>query len=210
MSMFFSNVWPRQTQPSIQLGTVTASVGITVLAWAVSVERIPLIYGMMALTGHGVGMSFTPGSLHALAYFPTMTAPISCLVAFANPFGGTVGLTLMSTVFNNRSGVDHADAKTGIMWAFVAIAPMLWLSVLAATGLGNVWIRPDGEGGHDVVYGAWLWSLIRGKTLEKHKVVKEENGEADAGDTEGLMLGEVRRGRGDKFQQTQREGYTAV
>jgi len=170
------NVWPRQTQPTILLATVTASVGITVLAWATSAENVPLIYGMMALSGYGVGLSFNPGSLHALSYFPTMTAPIQCLVTFANPFGGTVGLTLMSTVFSNKSGQGNTDPKAGIMWAFVSIIPVMWGSVMVATFLGNVTIWSGKDGGHDVVHGAWVWSLVTGRKLEKTRVVRGELG----------------------------------
>jgi len=165
------------------------------MVWATETQNEPLIYGMMALTGFGVGLSFNPGSLHALAYFPDMTAPIQCLVSFANPFGGTVGLTLMSTVFNNKSGEGAADPKAGIVWAFVAVVPIMWMSVVMTLLLGNVWILP-GEGGHDIVDGVWLWSLVRGKPLERRRVMVldpvqghgqgvfvGENGSARAGDT---------------------------
>jgi hypothetical protein len=176
------NAWPRQTQPTILFATITASIGITVLPWATNAESVPLIYGMMALTGYGVGLSFNPGSLHALAYFPTMTAPIQCLVAFANPFGGTVGLTIMSVVFSNKSGQGHSDPKAGIMWAFVAVIPIMWSSVLAATFLGNVLIRPAKEGGHDVVDGAWMWSAVTGRKLVKTKMVRGGLGHGERGD----------------------------
>ncbi|KAK0609413.1 major facilitator superfamily domain-containing protein [Immersiella caudata] len=193
---FFMNIWPRQTQPTILLATVTASVGITVLAWATEAERIPVIYGMMALTGYGVGLSFNPGSLHALAYFPTMTAPIQCLVTFANPFGGTVGLTLMSTVFSNKSGEGHSDPKAGIMWAFIAVIPILWSSVLTATFMGNVSINPAREGGHDVVNGAWMWSFVTRRNLEKTKMIRGELGQAN-GTGAPIANGEPRRGLRD-------------
>ncbi|KAK1753190.1 major facilitator superfamily domain, general substrate transporter [Echria macrotheca] len=172
---FFTNVWPRQTQPALMLATLCAATGITVLAFATYDQNLSLIYGMMALTGYGTGLSFNPGSLHALAHFPTLTAPIQCLVSFSNPFGGTVGLTLMSTVFNNRSGDGNADPKTGIKWAFIAIMPILWASVLATTFLGNVWILPKSEGGHDVARGgAFFWSLLTRKKLERIKMLRQD------------------------------------
>ena len=201
-AVYFSNVWPRQTQPSLMLATTCAATGITVLAWATSAtaaaakdNTTAVIYGMMALTGYGVGLSSNPGSLHALAYFPAMTAPITCLGEFAFPLGGTVGLTLMSTVFNNAGGAD-ADAeaggedgvKTAISWAFVAIVPVMWCSVLAAACLGNVWIlQGDGNGGHDVVHGAWLWHLLRGKPLERHRMSREDPAAGSGGDDNKLM-----------------------
>lgn len=64
----------------------------------------------------------------------------------------------MSTVFTNKSGVGDRDPKGGVMWAFIAMMPLMWLSVLLTTFLGNVWILK--EGGHEVVNRAYLWSLI--------------------------------------------------
>src|SRR5690349_20371643 len=182
--MFFINVWPRQTIPVLFLGTTSAGVGIAVIAWACQTEYLNLIYGMMALTGYGVGLNMNPGSLHGLAYFPDKTAPITCLASFAFPFGGTIGLTIMSTVFNNRSGAGHADPKSGITWAFIALMPILWTAVLLATFLGNVWIDKDGN--HEVVQSAWLWSLLRGQRLDKVRIPRSEgarsaNGNGDVG-----------------------------
>lgn len=170
--MFLVNVFPWQTLPTLLLGTVCSSTGITVLAFACQAENNNLIYGMMALTGYGVGVNFNPGSLHGLAYFPGMTASITCPISFANPFGGTICLTIMMTVFNNRSGPNHADPKTGIVWAFTSMIPIMWLQVLGATFLGNVWIRKDGR--HDVVHGAWIWSRLRGKKLEKETMSRRD------------------------------------
>jgi hypothetical protein len=170
MSMFFSNVWPRQTNPPLLLGGITSAVGITVLAWAVHAEDTSVIYGMMALVGYGVAMRINPASIHGLAYFPSMAAPISCLASFAMPFGGLVGLTIMSTVFINRSGVGQQDAKEGIMWAFIAMIPFMWLCLLLTTFLGNVWISKDG--GHEVVNGAYLWSFVTRKQLTRERMTR--------------------------------------
>ena len=165
--MFSSNIWPRQTLPALVLGSLTSSVGITVLPWAVHANKTSVIYGMMALVGHGVGIRMNPASLHGLAYFPSMTALISCLVAFAVPFGGLIGLTTMSTVFTNKSGAGVQDPRSGIMWAFIAMIPFMWLSVALTTFLGNVWILKGG--GHEVVHGAYLWSFITRKKLTKER-----------------------------------------
>jgi len=189
MAMFGSNVWPRQTLPSLLLGSITTAVGITVLAYAINAENTNLVYGMMALTGHGVGMRLNPGSLHGLAYFPTKTAAITCIVSFAGPFGGTVGLTLMSTVFNNKSGPLHTEVKDGIRWAFIAIIPFMWACVILTMFLGNVWLLKNGD--HEVVHGSYLWSFITRKKLPRetrtrgdirkpaHGGVKDEEKAAD-------------------------------
>jgi hypothetical protein len=172
MAMFSSNIWPRQTFPALLLGGITSAVGISVLAWAVHAENTNVVYGMMALVGHGVIMRMNPSSVHGLAYFPNMTAQISCIVSFAMPFGGLIGLTIMSAVFTNKSSVDQQDPKAGIMWAFIAIIPFVWLCVLSTTFLGNVWVLDDGD--HDVVYGAYLWSLVTGKNLKRERITRGE------------------------------------
>lgn len=173
--MFFTNVWPRQTLPSLVLGGITSAVGITVLAWATQAEQLTVVYGMMALTGHGVGLRLNAGSLHGLAYFPQMTASITCLVSFALPFGGAVCLTLMSTVFNNKSGDKQQNPKDGIMWAFIAIIPFMWFTLLITLCLGNVWIGKDGS--HEVVNGSYFWSLLTGKKLVRERKTRGEGAE---------------------------------
>jgi hypothetical protein len=127
----------------------------------------------MAMVGHGVGIRMNPASLHGLAYFPTLTAPITCLSSFAMPFGGLIGLTIMSTVFTNKSGIGQHDPKNGIMWAFIAMIPFIWLCVLLTTFLSNVWILKDG--GHQVVNGAYLWSFVTRKKLTRERMTSGDD-----------------------------------
>ncbi|KAG8405494.1 hypothetical protein J3458_022146 [Metarhizium acridum] len=73
-----------------------------------------------------------------------MESALIGLMAIAAPFGGTIGLTIMSTVFNNTLGLDDKhgdfsrsknratlemssvhDAKMGVVWAYVAIVPLM-------------------------------------------------------------------------------------
>ncbi|KAJ5445949.1 Major facilitator superfamily domain general substrate transporter [Penicillium cf. griseofulvum] len=183
MAMFSSNVWPRQTFPPLFLGSITSAIGMTVLAWGVKVGKTSVIYGMMALVGHGIGMRMNPASMHGLAYFPAMTAQISCLSSFAVPFGGLLGLTIMSTVFTNKSGGGERDAQGGIMWAFVALLPFMWLSVFITTFLGNVWILK--KGGHEVVNEFYLWGLIfRRKLVRERRDRGEDLGDAETRNAE--------------------------
>ncbi|KAJ6111169.1 hypothetical protein N7486_003404 [Penicillium sp. IBT 16267x] len=182
LAMFSSNIWPRQTLPTLLLGSLTSAVGITVLAWAVNAAQTDAIYGMMALVGFGIGSRMNPTSLHGLAYFPAMTAQITCLVSFALPFGGLVGLTIMSTVFTNKSGTDESDPKKGIMWAFIAMMPFMWISVILTTFLGNVWIKKDG--GHEVVNGAYIWSFVTRKKLTRRRRGRGENVRSVIGEKE--------------------------
>ncbi|CAK7269164.1 hypothetical protein SEPCBS57363_003462 [Sporothrix epigloea] len=168
-AMFASNVWPRQTIYPLLFGGITSAAGVTVLAYAVHAGKTTVVYGMMALSGYGVGIRMNPASLHGLAFFPTATAAISCIVSFALPFGGTVTLTLMSTVFNNKGGssTDVATVRNAIMWAFIAVIPFMWVSVLLTTFLGNVWILKDGT--HEVVTKPYLWSMLFRKSLVHEK-----------------------------------------
>ncbi|KUI54463.1 hypothetical protein VP1G_01841 [Cytospora mali] len=191
MAMFSVNVWPRQTLYPLLLGGITSAVGITVLAWAINAQNINLVYGMMALTGHGVGIRLSPASMHGLAYFPGSTAAITCLFSFALPFGGMIALTIMSTVFNNKSGTDDENAKSGIMWAFVALIPIMWLCVLLTTFLGNVWVSKESD--HEVVNGAYLWSFVTRKRLVREKRARDGtswDGSVTRTDTETAVTGE--------------------
>jgi hypothetical protein len=176
MAMFFTNVWPRQTILPLVFGSTTTAVAISVLIWAINADKNTVIYGRMALTGHGIGMRMNPGSIHGLAYFPDKTASISFLVAFALPFGGTVALTLMSTVFNNESGFQHDDPRRGIRYGFIALVAFMWVCVILSTFLGNVWIRKDGR--HEIVKGAYLWSFITRKKLVREERTRGESNSA--------------------------------
>lgn len=133
------------------LGAVVEAIGIAILAWALWIENDGVIYGMMALTGVGVGIRFMPVPLHGMAYFPKRIAAVISLSEVSDPFGGTLGLTIMTTVLNNVAGVgDIGDggnydfsqlqhmsdveledmkerAKKGIVFAFIAIFPFMVL-----------------------------------------------------------------------------------
>lgn len=165
MAMFSSKVWPRMTVPPLTFGALTTAVGISVLAYAVHEKNTSLIYGMLALIGHGVMLRMNPASLHCLGYFPDRTSQITCLSAFATPFGGLVGLTIMTTVFNNKSGASHLDAKDGITWAFISMIPFTWVCVLLTLFLGNVWILKNGD--HQILRGSLILSVFRRGSLDK-------------------------------------------
>lgn len=155
--------FPRQTIHPLMLGSIASAVGITVLAWAINAGEVNTVYGMMALSGFGVGIRMSPSTMHGLAYFPASTASITCIFAFAMPFGGAVGLTIMSSVFNNKVGPAYENAKDAIMYAFYTIVPFMWLCVILATFLGNTWVNK--EGNHEVVNGAYIWSHMTRKRL---------------------------------------------
>lgn len=104
LAVFMCNVYPRQTFTPLFLGSIIEAVGITVLAWALNDGHTAAIFGMMALSGAGTGMRFMPGSLHGIGFFPNNIASVIALTSFAVPLGGTLAMTVMDTVFNNKMG----------------------------------------------------------------------------------------------------------
>lgn len=44
-------------------------------------------------------------TLHGMGYFPQRIAAVISLMELSDPFGGTLGLTIMTTVFNNVAGL---------------------------------------------------------------------------------------------------------
>ncbi|RDL38545.1 uncharacterized protein BP5553_02885 [Venustampulla echinocandica] len=223
-AMYMCNVYPRQTFTPLFLGSVIEAVGVTVLTWALHQGHIPTIYGMMALTGAGTGLRFMPGTLHGIGFFPNHIASVISVFAFAVPFGGAVGMTIMGTVFNNKfspssllapdsasnstgSGIDsnyieaiarlspdiqdfvRGKARDGVVWAFIALLPMVWVCVIAALFLGNVNItkqkRDEDEKGEvdwseNTYEGVFLLGVLRGRTGTKRVKKGIENGEANA------------------------------
>ncbi|KAL4730246.1 hypothetical protein ACLX1H_002279 [Fusarium chlamydosporum] len=194
MCSFLCNRWPRMTFPSVFLGTLTESVGLGVLAWAIWADELSVIYGMMAVIGCGSGLRFMASPLHGIGIFRHLRASVIGLMAVAVPFGGTIGLTIMSAVFNNISGLGSNSenfsqvqsesgganqesihqAKMGVVWAFVAITPLVALSFPISWCIGTVKLGqgPPGEDGPTdiVVKGSYLLKLLRGQ--EKLRVEK--------------------------------------
>ncbi|EAW08233.1 putative MFS multidrug transporter [Aspergillus clavatus NRRL 1] len=214
MAVFFCNVYPAQTFFTINFGALTETIGFALLIWAISTQNTRLINGMMVVAGAGTGLRLMPINLHTAGVWPEKIAPVMSLMRFALPFGGTVGLTIMGSVFNNRfsgsgtgstSGtrVDAHDrasldliallpdseqvairaaGKEGVMWAFIAIMPIVGLSLAAGLIMGNVWIKPkprqgqgesvDGGGHSEVLYVPYLWALMKGN-IKSHKHVNK-------------------------------------
>ncbi|KAL0940893.1 tetracycline efflux protein [Colletotrichum truncatum] len=187
LSAFLCNSWPRQTFPPIFLGSIIEMVGVGLLAWSIYTEHTPTVYGMMALTGAGTGLRIMPVPLHGIGYFPKRIAAVISLMAVAYPFGGTLGLTVMTTVFNNASGLGNDstkgdftklkdlppdvqaivthDAKMGVVWAFVAIVPFMVICTFIGSFLGNVYINRADQGQNErenaIYEGVYLLKAFR-------------------------------------------------
>ncbi|KAF4985056.1 hypothetical protein FDECE_16856 [Fusarium decemcellulare] len=195
IAIIMCNYHPLQTWHPIMLGGIIEAVGIAVLTWALWKEHDPTVYGMMVLTGVGIGVRLVPVPLHGMAYFPKRIAAVISLMEVSDPFGGTLGLTIMTTVLNNVAGVgDLGDsnydfselpdvgkdeiedlknrAKKGIVLAFVAIFPFMILCIVASAFLGNVYISTDSpdedEQSNTIFQGVFLWSWLRRKRIDEN------------------------------------------
>jgi MFS family permease len=186
VAMFICNVAPRQTFVPLVFGTIIETAGISVLSYAVKARNETLVNVIMAIAGAGTGMRFMPSSLHLAGMYRQHLASVLSILRFAMPFGGTLALTIMGSVFQNKMsnyfGSDavtltvstgngtsssgslnlhnstsldvigqlptaeqnaiRSQGATATMWAFIAIIPILALSLLASLFLGNVWISP--------------------------------------------------------------------
>ncbi|KIW27540.1 uncharacterized protein PV07_07270 [Cladophialophora immunda] len=115
------NSWPRQTFWALFIGTIIETAGIAVVTAAIKKRDEVLVTVMMAFSGAGTGALFMPSNVHLAGMFPSSLSAAYSLVRFSLPFGGTVALTIMSSVFQNRldqkfnlnsDGVQSATLRT--------------------------------------------------------------------------------------------------
>ena len=102
IAVFLCNVWPAQSFFPLNIGTIVSTVGLAMVVYAIHTQNTSLINGMMAITGAGTGLRFMPATLHMVGVWPEKIAPAQSLMRFAQPFGGTLSLTIMGSVFNNK------------------------------------------------------------------------------------------------------------
>ncbi|OJK01015.1 hypothetical protein ASPACDRAFT_42514 [Aspergillus aculeatus ATCC 16872] len=205
-AVYMCNIFPRQTFFPLTLGAVLSTLGLAVTSYAISAENTSLLSGMMVVTGAGIGLRLVPSSLHTVGVWPERIAPAMSLMQVSLPFGGTIGLTIMTSVFNNKFGdsaavqglgdggtplnvhdqsslsmLDGLSAaaqeairvagKDAIMWAFIAILPIMGASLLTGLIMGNVWVNVVEDGGEarsEVIHVPYLWALAKGN-LKSHK-----------------------------------------
>ena len=121
-AMFVCNVFPRQTFWPLILGTIVENAGIAALVYAVKSRDATLVNVMMAVAGAGTGMRFMPSNLHLAGMFRDRLAPVYSLLRFALPFGGTLALTIMGSVFQNQMseyfGSSSVSSANGINSTF--------------------------------------------------------------------------------------------
>ncbi|KAF2824089.1 hypothetical protein CC86DRAFT_457624 [Ophiobolus disseminans] len=96
------NVYPRQTIWPLLLGTLVETGSIGALSWAISARRKTAVNVLMGVAGFGTGIRFMPENLHLTGMYRDRIAVILSLLSFAGPFGGTIALTVMGSVFQNK------------------------------------------------------------------------------------------------------------
>jgi Fungal trichothecene efflux pump (TRI12) len=110
-AIFLCNVKPRQTFWPLFLGTIVETAAMAALAYAVKVRNRTLVNVMMAVAGGGTGVRLMPASLHLAGMFRDRLAPVYSLLRFSMPFGGTLALTIMGSVFQNEMAVYFGNAN---------------------------------------------------------------------------------------------------
>ncbi|KAL4863960.1 hypothetical protein BDV12DRAFT_201603 [Aspergillus spectabilis] len=214
LAVYLCNNPPAQTFFPLTLGTIAETLGLALVTWGIRTQQTNIINGMMVLAGAGTGIRMMPANLHAAGVWPDRIAAALSLMRFTLPFGGTLGITIMGSVFNNkldglgglsaqdlgRGGAQslgvidslpeamQAEVRTGgrdaIMWAYIAILPILGISVVTGLLMGNVWIKKRKGSGHEVeggnegenkgesevIYVPYLWAVLKGN-VEQHKHV---------------------------------------
>ena len=166
-AMFLCNIWPKQTFWPLFFGSTLEPLGVGMLTWALSNGNVSVVDGMLGFAGVGSGLRIMPGLLHAVGLRSRFKARGLAIMSFAQIFGGTVGIAIMGSVFNNKlsqyvSGVGHinphdtssvgsinalppavqarvrAVVGDAVFWAYVAILPFLSLGGVVVFLLGNV------------------------------------------------------------------------
>jgi hypothetical protein len=176
-AMFLCNIWPKETFWPLFFGSTLEPLGVGMLTWALKHGKISVVDGMLGFAGVGTGLRMMPGLLHAVGLRSRFKARCLAIMTFTQIFGGTVGIAIMGSVFNNKlsqyvSGVGHinphdtssvsninalppaiqdqvrAVVNDAVFWAYVAILPFLSLAGVLAFLLGNVKITAQRQNVH--------------------------------------------------------------
>ena len=181
-AMFLCNIWPKATFWPLFFGSTLEPLGVGMLTWALSNGRISVVDGMLGFAGVGTGLRMMPGLLHAVGLRSRFKARALATMSFTLVFGGTVGIAIMGSVFNNKisqyvSNVAHinphntssvgsidalppalqakirAEVNNAVFWAYVSILPFLSLAGVLAFFLGNVKITAQKQNSQGEIDG---------------------------------------------------------
>jgi hypothetical protein len=110
-AIMMCNVYPRQTIWPLLLGTLVETGAIGALSWAISARQKTAVNVLMGVAGFGTGIRFMPENLHLTGMYRDRIAVILGLLSFAGPFGGTIALTVMGSVFQNKMSAYFAGGN---------------------------------------------------------------------------------------------------
>jgi len=101
-AMFLCNIFPKQTFYPLFIGTTLEAAGFGVLVYATRQRSSTLVSVMLAVAGGGSGLRLMPCTLHAAGIWRDRIAAVMSMMDFALPFGGTLAIAIMSSVFYNK------------------------------------------------------------------------------------------------------------
>ncbi|RMJ24466.1 MFS multidrug transporter, partial [Aspergillus sp. HF37] len=132
-AVYLCNVRPAQTFYPLNLGTILETAGLAALTWATSARNTAVVNGILILAGAGTGIRIMPCALHVSGVWPERLAAAMSLMRFALPFGGTLCLTIMGSVFSNKfsalqsgsggAGIDPAAANPHSLSSIADLSP---------------------------------------------------------------------------------------
>jgi hypothetical protein len=112
-AILMCNVYPRQTIWPLLLGTAVETGAVGALSWAISARRKTAMDVLISVAGFGTGIRFMPENLHLKGMYRDRIAVNLGLLSFAGPFGGTIALTVMGSVFQNKMSAYFAAGSGG-------------------------------------------------------------------------------------------------
>ena len=110
-AIIMCNVHPRQTIWPLLIGTIVETGSIGALSWAIRARQRTAVNVLMGVAGFGTGIRFMPENLHLTGMYRDKIAVILGLLSFAGPFGGTIALTVMGSVFQNKMSVYFVGSE---------------------------------------------------------------------------------------------------
>jgi hypothetical protein len=111
-TIFMCNMYPRQTIWPLLIGTSVETGSIGALSWAVSARQKTAVNILMGVARFGTGMHFMSENLHRTGTYRDKIAVILGILSFAGPFGGTIALTVMGSIFQNKISAYFVGSRS--------------------------------------------------------------------------------------------------
>ncbi|EAT85824.2 hypothetical protein SNOG_07173 [Parastagonospora nodorum SN15] len=109
LASFLCRVWPRQTFFPLLWGSIVEGVGLSLLAYSVSIRDTTMVKVFLGVSGAGTGLRFMPVVLHAAGIWSTRIPSMQSLLSFMLPLGETIGISMMGAVFSNKLNTGLRD-----------------------------------------------------------------------------------------------------